>query len=124
MSLLVEFLMPAVFLTRPPDLIAIDLSGRKEPLGTLHPVVVRLRERVARGPHMAGQRFASPAAKGGIRTGGDPRRWGTFVGWMLAAVVTGAALGAANALPTARTFERTSKMPRCFAAASTRSASR
>lgn len=61
---------------------------------------------------MAGQRFASPAAKGGIRTGGDPRRWGTFVGWMLFAAVTGAAMGSVMAIYDAT--HRTASAPGLF----------
>jgi hypothetical protein len=46
-ALLVEFLMPAVFLTRAPDRVMVKLAAANTPLGSLHAVVVRLRERIA-----------------------------------------------------------------------------
>ena len=61
---------------------------------------------------MAGQRLASPAAEGGIRKGGEPKRWGTFVGWMLVAAVTGAAMGSAMAIYDAT--HRTASAPGLF----------
>jgi len=45
-ALLVEFLMPSAYLTRTPDRLIVKLGGISRPLGRLHSVVVRLRERV------------------------------------------------------------------------------
>ena len=44
-ALLVEFLLPAAFLTRAPDRVKVKLAAANAPLGSLHAVVVRMRER-------------------------------------------------------------------------------
>ena len=45
-ALLVEFLMPAMFLSRSPDRLMVKLGAASRPLGRLHSVVVRLRDRI------------------------------------------------------------------------------
>jgi hypothetical protein len=46
-TLLVEFLMPSVFITEAPDRVPVRVGGASQLLGDLHAVVVRLRERIA-----------------------------------------------------------------------------
>jgi hypothetical protein len=46
-ALLVEFLMPAAFIERTPEDLPVRAGGAMRPLAGLHPVVVRLRERIA-----------------------------------------------------------------------------
>jgi hypothetical protein len=46
-ALLVEFLLPAAFLARAPDRFRVKLAAANAPLGSLHAVVVRMRERIA-----------------------------------------------------------------------------
>jgi hypothetical protein len=46
-ALLVEFLLPAAFLTRAPDRVNVKLAAANKALGSLHGVVVRMRERIA-----------------------------------------------------------------------------
>ena len=46
-ALLVEFLLPSVFLTRALDRVKVKLAAANAPLGSLHAVVVRMRERIA-----------------------------------------------------------------------------